>query len=310
MRKIGRFWTCWIILAVIVSTVFMCGYSAQVELGHDWKGKITLELVSESSDSDFRKSLDSIVAGYNEDSGDNDMVNVQTVEPIEKGYRVTVTFRRIDKIKGMGDFEITEAKLFVREGSDTLRTLEKWAKGNISGETAVRYNGRAGTVFLPGTNRLSIRPVSPDNEEIAIEEFTKLMQTTSERNKIFCFKLLDFRYVTGISISFPGKIRYVAGNAISLIDENSVQILPTEVDAEVSKYEKQVQADGSERLIYVENKLERIDAMLGYVVFEQGISPTALIFIGIGAAIVLLLLIYGLYRVYKLGKSANAQLEE
>lgn len=103
--------------------------NGSVNFGYDMKSSVEIKINSELSLDQIKASVEAYADGYNLLSGDDDIVTVKNIEPTDGGYIITVKLRRIDKVKGMGDFDFASLSDFLAEGSERSRLIEGWANG-------------------------------------------------------------------------------------------------------------------------------------------------------------------------------------
>ncbi len=109
---------------------------------------------------------------------------------------------------------------------------------------------------------------------------------------MFLFRMVDVGKMTSLRISFPGTIRYYAGNNVVLIGDDTLEIKPTEARAaSITRYVAETDETGKEEIVKEVLSDEPIQVMLGYVIYDQSMSPLAVagimagIIIGVGTVI-------------------------
>lgn len=277
------------------------GTTAEAELKHNGKISLVLEVTSSETPEDFTRRLNRTIGGYNDNSGDDDFIQVKDVSATKTGYRIEIETRRIDKVKAMGDFDWKSLSVFAGF-ADSCRIIENYAKGNWRNTWSVYYEGMAGSVALErnGEGQTSILPYDKDGKVQEVEDFLDYAKNAEDSDKLFMFRMVDVGDITSVRISFPGVIKYYAGNNVTLIDENTLEIKSTVVQAaSLVRYKAEIDDGGKESIekeILVD---EPIHAMLGYVVYEQSMSPLAITGIILGCIAGIGLVVAGIVSVYR-----------
>lgn len=269
--------------------------TGKASLKHNGEVKVVFTIQSDDTQEEFEKRLNRVIKGYNDNSGDDDFIKILEVSRVDNGYSVEIETRRIDKVKAMGDFDWKPLSTFV-SFADSCKLLENYEKGNWRNTWSVYYEGMAGRVQLEknGVGQSGIQPLDKNGEAQDTKEFLDYAKTAKQSEKIFVFRMVDVGDITSIKVTFPGEIKYYAGNNVALLDNDTLEIKATEVQAaSLVRYKAEVDESGKE---VINNEMLAdvpINAMLGYVVYEQSISPTAIIAIvtGVAATIGCLLLL-------------------
>ena len=267
------------ILLSVVAVIFVSGMAQKTTVYEDTtsvsmfsSGKTSITLDVEGSKLDeglqdntsfaayFQDYLDSI----NEKSGDTDFVMLDSCETTEQGFRVTVSTRRVDKLMGIGEFVYSEAGKLLPADKESL---EKYAKGTVKMRVRRVYPGSEteeklfyiGYSDFSKAQKLTISPVSAaSGEKISYADFAS--DLTGSGRKLVAFKMPDLSFISKMTVTFTGSIQYISSECISVIDENTVEITPISVNANIGK------ANGEQITIPM---------MLGYVVYDEGITPVA-----------------------------------
>lgn len=279
MRKKAIFFILTALLAIPLALCFS-GWTGSGEATLDHSGKATAELIVESEEdiADFTERLNRIVGGYNDNSGDDDFIKVTSVNAATGGYRVGLKFRRIDKVKAMGDFGWNSLSTYVSY-ADNRKVLENFSDGNWGGTWSVYYEGKAGSVQLArrGDGQTQISPRDINGNEQEINTFLDAAAQAKDADKMFMCRLVDVGNVTSLKITFPGTIRYYAGNSAAVVGKDTIELKPSEVQAQmVVRYKMAADENGEESLAEEILVNEPINAIMGYVVYEQSLSPSAI----------------------------------
>lgn len=239
----------------------------------------------------FQGYLDSI----NEKSGDTDFVVLDGCETTEKGFRVTVATRRVDKLLGIGEFTYSKVDKLLPADEEALR---KYSNGTVKMRIRRVYPGTSeeeklyyiGYSDFSKSQDLTIAPVDVSSgEQISYNDFEDSM--TGSNRKIVVFKMPDLSFISKMTVTFPGKIQYVSSGCVNVIDDKTVEISPVDVNANVGD------SGGPE---------VTIPMMLGYVVYDEGITPLALGAILVGAIWVIAL--FACYCVFRQDEIAHRKL--
>lgn len=261
--------------------------SGQATIKHNGKVSAVLTIESEETSEVFNRRLNRRIEGYNKNSGDDDFVTISEVTAIENGYKVKLEFRRIDKVKAMGDFDWKPLSTFV-SFADNRKLIEDYKKGNWSNTWSVYYEGKGGGVQLAkkGEGQTEIYPYSVEGEKQDVNKLLSYAAKAENSEKMFLFRMVDVGNMTSLRISFPGTIRYYAGNNVALIGDDTLEIKPTEAKAaSITRYVAETDEAGKEEIVKEVLSDEPIQVMLGYVIYDQSMSPLAVA--GIMAGIVI-----------------------
>ena len=302
LRRKLQLLTVLLLSAIMVFT--LCGFSMNMEavLKRNGKGSAVLTFESDKPLEEFKTELERKISDYNgvsaanTQTGGENMLVVKSVEEISDGYSVMVDFRRIDKLAVNSRFEyeslsdylenyLTEKNSDGTEISDEdainyrKQTLVKWNRGDLTG---IMVDGLDRLIQFTDKKDSSLKVIPKDSSgnEIAIDDFIAEGKKAGGREKILTFFMLGMDELKSIQIGFPGKVTYYAGENITLVEDDTIQITPSTKQA-------QVRTSGDETDILNED----VSCFVGYIVYEQSISPVqiAAILIGglalIGAAV-------------------------
>lgn len=297
MKKKVILYICLLALACIV---FFCGSGFTVEadatLKHNGKGSAVLTIESDTPQEAFEQELADRLYGYSQTSGDSDMLALKSLRAVEDGYEAEISFRRIDKIKVRGEFELKSLSeylsLYNEDAEDyVLQKLVKWSTGNLAGTVNGFHDGDYSTINVSRADRdLKIQPRTAAGEDVALADFISQGKSAKNNATIFTFYCFDLGAVTHARMTFPGKISYVAGENIRLIDESTVEVTPSTQDISVMR------SDGSL------TDVADAGAFVGYVVFDKSMSPLAVGLIVFSCLVFLLLVGIVLLVLYRRGK--------
>ncbi|MFR6055253.1 MAG: hypothetical protein ACLUHK_01335 [Eubacteriales bacterium] len=143
-----------ICVCLLAAACFSGSSRAEVSLGADGKG--TLTLVYEKAELDgslaernaFENHMNVLVGSVNTASGEKDMVTLKEIKENETSFEVKLAFRRIDGIRGVGDFVWSKFSAAVARESETQFLIDKLSNGNLKCSLERHYDGYVGLVSL------------------------------------------------------------------------------------------------------------------------------------------------------------------
>lgn len=293
---------CMIFLALVMMC-FCGGWSAtgNVELKHSGKSRLELKVESTLLETEFKAALQEKIDLYNLLSGDDDMWIVRDVEKIDGGYQVEIKTRLLTAIKGVGTCRANRFSEFVREGSLNRKSLEDWEKGNLYTTVSVAVDGMSGMVEIergPKKNGIYVKPKTVDGKEISAAELIAAGEKAGSNEEVLQFMFLNMENVRSLTLTLPGEIEYYAGEGVTLVDENTLELRPDTIKANVTRYEPT-----TGELIYEADR--EFSSAIGYVVFRQSLSPLEITAIVIGVTAVAVFVTCALIYFYKRGKQAQ-----
>lgn len=259
------------VVSAVASKTTVYPDTTSVSLFHSGKSSITLEIDKSQLEEGLREEgafasyFQSYLDSINKQSGDTDFVTLEKCQPTEDGFSVTVSTRRIDKLLGIGEFVYSEVDNLLPADAESL---QNYARGTVKMRIRRVYSSAdmEGQLFYIGYSnfskdqKLKISPVSvATGEKLSYGDFSSNL--TGSGRKIVVFKMPDLSFASKMTVTLTGKVQYVSSEGVRVIDDNTVEITPISVNANVGK------ADGKE---------VTIPMMLGYVVYDEGITPLAL----------------------------------
>lgn len=247
-------------------------------LKHNGKAIATFTVESHETESEFLKNLERTIGGYNDDSGDSDYIKIKSCSRKDGAYEVQLNFRRIDKVKAAGNYEWNSFSSFAGY-AENRKLIENLAKGNWRNTWSLYYNGAAGSVQFDknAEGQTKILPRTADGQKLSAEEFLNAADGAKKNEKIFVFRMPDMGNVRSLKITFPGTITRYAGNNVSLAGDDTIEIGSTKtVAALVHRYRLDINENGEEELKEELLTDVEVNAMLGYAVYEQSLSPAAI----------------------------------
>ena len=282
---------------LFAALVFVCfsGFTltGSAKIKYSGKGSATFSVISEEEEQPFKEAVEAYAEGFRVRSGENDSIFVESVSKTENGYNVEVSFRRIDKVKAMGEFFLQKTSSFVPETSETGEMIRNWEAGLFACTQTIYYKSVAKSVDI-GIDEIAdgLQLYSADGAEVSLEELDKYAAGASDKSTTAAFRLLDVGCVESLSVTFPANIAYYAGNDMKLVNKNTIEMRPVPIMAEITSTEGEMIPEDKE-----------IGAMFGYVIYEKGISPAAMFGIIAGTIVAGGLIAAFILHLIKLGKN-------
>lgn len=283
--------------SVFAALIFVCfsGFTltGSAKIRYSGKGTAAFSVVSDAAEQEFRQAAQDYVDGFTVRSGESDMITLEDVTKTENGYNVEVSFRRLDKVKAMGEFFLQKTSSFVPETSETGEMIRNWEAGMFAVTETIYYKSVAKSVDIDVTTVADgLRLYTADGKEIAVDELDAYAAGAGDKSTAAAFCLLDVGCVESVTVSFPADIVYYAGGDMRLVNKNTVEMRPVFIEAEITSTEGNMIPETKD-----------IGTIFGYVIYEKGLSPAAIC--GIVAACVILGGLLAAFFVYlvKLGKN-------
>lgn len=283
--------------SVFAALIFVCfsGFTltGSAKIRYSGKGTAAFSVVSDAAEQEFRQAAQDYVDGFTVRSGESDMITLEDVTKTENGYNVEVSFRRLDKVKAMGEFFLQKTSSFVPETSETGEMIRNWEAGMFAVTETIYYKSVAKSVDIDVTTVADgLRLYTADGKEIAVDELDAYAAGAGDKSTAAAFCLLDVGCVESVTVSFPADIAYYAGGDMRLVNKNTVEMRPVFIEAEITSTEGNMIPETKD-----------IGTIFGYVIYEKGMSPAAIC--GIVAACVILGGLLAAFFVYlvKLGKN-------
>lgn len=283
--------------SVFAALIFVCfsGFTltGSAKIRYSGKGTAAFSVISDAAEQEFRQAAQDYVDGFTVRSGESDMITLEDVTKTENGYNVEVSFRRLDKVKAMGEFFLQKTSSFVPETSETGEMIRNWEAGMFAVTETIYYKSVAKSVDIDVTTVADgLRLYTAGGKEIAVDELDAYAAGAGDKSTAAAFCLLDVGCVESVTVSFPADIAYYAGGNMRLVNKNTVEMRPVFIEAEITSTEGNMIPETKD-----------IGTIFGYVIYEKGLSPAAIC--GIVAACVILGGLLAAFFVYlvKLGKN-------
>lgn len=283
--------------SVFAALIFVCfsGFTltGSAKIRYSGKGTAAFSVISDAAEQEFRQAAQDYVDGFTVRSGESDMITLEDVTKTENGYNVEVSFRRLDKVKAMGEFFLQKTSSFVPETSETGEMIRNWEAGMFAVTETIYYKSVAKSVDIDVTTVADgLRLYTAGGKEIAVDELDAYAAGAGDKSTAAAFCLLDVGCVESVTVSFPADIAYYAGGDMRLVNKNTVEMRPVFIEAEITSTEGNMIPETKD-----------IGTIFGYVIYEKGLSPAAIC--GIVAACVILGGLLAAFFVYlvKLGRN-------
>ena len=283
--------------SVFAALIFVCfsGFTltGSAKIRYSGKGTAAFSVISDAAEQEFRQAAQDYVDGFTVRSGESDMITLEDVTKTENGYNVEVSFRRLDKVKAMGEFFLQKTSSFVPETSETGEMIRNWEAGMFAVTETIYYKSVAKSVDIDVTTVADgLRLYTAGGKEIAVDELDSYAAGAGDKSTAAAFCLLDVGCVESVTVSFPADIAYYAGGDMRLVNKNTVEMRPVFIEAEITSTEGNMIPETKD-----------IGTIFGYVIYEKGLSPAAIC--GIVAACVILGGLLAAFFVYlvKLGRN-------
>ena len=282
---------------MFAALIFVCfsGFTltGSAKIRYSGKGTAAFSVISDATEQEFRQAAQDYVDGFTVRSGESDMITLEDVTKTENGYNVEVSFRRLDKVKAMGEFFLQKTSSFVPETSETGEMIRNWEAGMFAVTETIYYKSVAKSVDIDVTTVADgLRLYTAGGKEIAVDELDAYAAGAGDKSTAAAFCLLDVGCVESVTVSFPADIAYYAGGDMRLVNKNTVEMRPVFIEAEITSTEGNMIPETKD-----------VGTIFGYVIYEKGLSPAAIC--GIVAACVILGGLLAAFFVYlvKLGKN-------
>lgn len=268
-------------------------------------GKLNLELVvnkpkveEHSSNLDeFIEYFDNYLTQLNEESTDNDYYKASKYQEVEDGYKVMVSTRRVDKLKGLGDIRYAKGEHFFKNNNTNVDLITKRYNGLINsrlfrvfpdGQSAI-YNYKA----TENENNYHIRLRDSNNSEFLPLDQT--LEVLSKKNHhVTYFELVDFALVDKISFKVDGKVTHHS----SAININPLLSTSGEVEENIKVVGNKITITPLKLTALVEGNIVETNLFVGYYVNTQNISPVLISALIIAGILLATIVYFGTFRGY------------
>lgn len=281
------------LFALFISGIFVFKTSAM----HD--GNLNINLVVDKikvenkcdNIDEFQTYFDNYLNELNQESTDNDFYKASQYADLGDAYKVVVSTRRIDKLKGLGDIRYAKGEHFFKNNNTNQDLITNRYNGLINSRLYRVYeDGSSKTFnfkFTEQINQYKIRMKSHETDQFLSLDNTLNLLGKNDSQVVY-FELVDFLLFDEISFEVNGQIKYYS-NAFNenddvveniKIDGNKVTLSPLSLKAVV---------DG-----------DMIDAnlLIGYFVFHQNPSPVVISLAIVGGIFFATIAYLGIFKGY------------
>ncbi len=270
-----------IISVCLLAAVCFSGFSrADVTLRANGKGSAVFVYEKAELDTSvaereaFERHIFQLVGSVNTASGEKDMLTLQGIEETEDTYEVSYSFRRIDGLKGVGDFVWSGFADAVARESETQFLIERLSQGNFRCSLERHYDGYVGLVSLArDAADVALTPTDVNGNQMTSEDFYAAGDLSSSRSRFVMFRLLDVGAISEMRIETAGEVKYVSAG--TTVEGSTVTVKPVSVAAEIQRWVQAVDETGAP--LYNEDGTpqmqltvlnEQINCFFVYFVFE------------------------------------------
>lgn len=259
-----------IALCFVVLLLFGGCTTARVSFNRDGSGSavVTVEKEGVSRD-DLEKKIDEVIAGVTMQSAESDRLSLGSISETEDAWIVTMNFKRISNLGGLGYYRFLDGKSFGQQRVER-NLFSNFAKGSFSSKGS-NYDNKTYTIAEDEKN--AVQPLTAEGEQVDLSVFSDQSGAYyTEDYTFFSYVICGFEDVTSIEFSFPGKIAVIGDRNLELLDDSTVRVTPFAVTADVIGIDENGQA-------YREEGVSQT-AFAGYVIFLPDTDYTLPIVLG------------------------------
>ena len=259
-----------IALCLVVLLLFGGCTTARVSFNRDGSGSavVTVEKEGVSRD-DLEKKIDEVIAGVTMQSAESDRLSLGSISETEDAWIVTMNFKRISNLGGLGYYRFLDGKSFGQQRVER-NLFSNFAKGSFSSKGS-NYDNKTYTIAEDEKN--AVQPLTAEGEQVDLSVFSDQSGAYyTEDYTFFSYVICGFEGVTSIEFSFPGKIAVIGDRNLELLDDSTVRVTPFAVTADVIGIDENGQA-------YREEGVSQT-AFAGYVIFLPDTDYTLPIVLG------------------------------
>ncbi len=209
--------------------VFGGGVTAtgEAELYYSGKSEIAVDVQSDKNEEEFGEIVNEYIRQYRYIDKAL-LVEAKKIEKIEGGYKVIAKTRRIDKVKGVGQFELEAFNRYAADGSQTKWNLEYWAGQDYKITRRVYFDSVSSSVSLSSKagKKYYCTPKTAAGDDVDLDTFCAFGENSKDRVRILTFCLFLSDAVTSVRVKLPGVISHYAGDAVVLDGENGFILQP------------------------------------------------------------------------------------
>lgn len=259
-----------IALCFVVLLLFGGCTTARVSFNRDGSGSAVVTVGKEGvSRDDLEKKIDEVIAGVTMQSAESDRLSLGSISETEDAWIVTMNFKRISNLGGLGYYRFLDGKSFGQQRVER-NLFSNFAKGSFSSKGS-NYDNKTYTIAEDEKN--AVQPLTAEGEQVDLSVFSDQSGAYyKEDYTFFSYVICGFEGVTSIEFSFPGKIAVIGDRNLELLDDSTVRVTPFAVTADVIGIDENGQA-------YREEGVSQT-AFAGYVIFLPDTDYTLPIVLG------------------------------
>ncbi len=264
---------------------FSADITAEASLNHAGKATAVVSVRSDLAYDAFSERAEAKARDFCMLSGYKDAVTIKSIHPIEDGYDLDMSLRRLDKVKMQGTFLFGEFSSFGTEGSEARKAIENAARGNIETVCGAYVDGSYATMKVSRDTRVKISPKTPGEEEVPLADFLAASAAAKSADTMLFYRAFDTDCVTKITLKIPGKVAYIGGEGIRALSQDKLELTPVSIPVTITKTITFIDENGVEKTTTEVKKKDDAKGFAGYFVYRESLSPVALGFLIAGAAL-------------------------
>lgn len=291
----------------IVLVMVICGCAHNVQFGRDGSGSAEV-FIDKATYADkiamngsAQAYFQQVIRNMNLSSGDEDILEVRSLVETDTEYILQIGYRRIDNIKGIGDFEWSGFSSVSEEGNQLGARISSYSRGNLRCTVQRNYDGDIGTVDIEAgslKNEKYITPLTSDGTQCTVEEFFEA--SSASKDRLVMFRMLDTQGIRKIKFNLQGTVSFYSSEGMNLLSESEIELVPEEYIVNLTKYEVMKDSEGNP--VYDENGSVvkepvyhsdiAANCIIGYFVFTQSVSSVLVGFLVVVGVLIVALLIW------------------
>ncbi len=212
-----------IALCFVVLLLFGGCTTARVSFNRDGSGSavVTVEKEGVSRD-DLEKKIDEVIAGVTMQSAESDRLSLGSISETEDAWIVTMNFKRISNLGGLGYYRFLDGKSFGQQRVER-NLFSNFAKGSFSSKGS-NYDNKTYTIAEDEKN--AVQPLTAEGEQVDLSVFSDQSGAYyTEDYTFFSYVICGFEGVTSIEFSFPGKIAVIGDRNLELLDDSTFLLM-------------------------------------------------------------------------------------
>ena len=158
-----------IALCLVVLLLFGGCTTARVSFNRDGSGSavVTVEKEGVSRD-DLEKKIDEVIAGVTMQSAESDRLSLGSISETEDAWIVTMNFKRISNLGGLGYYRFLDGKSFGQQRVER-NLFSNFAKGSFSSKGS-NYDNKTYTIAEDEKN--AVQPLTAEGEQVDLSVFS------------------------------------------------------------------------------------------------------------------------------------------